>query len=248
MKKKFVVLNNGLRIKGKVYLPDDSKKLPAIIISHEFGMNMLSTTRYAVKLYKLGYAVFIFDFCGSGAGISDGKSINNTLFTEKEDLNCVLDYVKSLDYVDSEHITLMGCSQGGLVSALLAAERESEIEKLVLCYPALSIPDDARRGSMLGAKFTSDNLPEKFQALYVKLGRGYIESALALEPWREICTYSKPVLILHGDKDGIVPFSYAETANGKYPNSRLVRIKNAHHIFPVIGFGNAISAIREFLS
>lgn len=247
MKKKFVVLNNGLRIKGKVFLPDKSKNLPAIIISHEFGMNMLSTARYARRLYKLGYAVFIFDFCGSGAGISDGKSINNTLVTEKEDLSCVMDYAKSLDYIDSNRITLIGCSQGGLVSALLAAERENEIEKLVLCYPALSIPDDARKGSMLGAKFTSDNLPEKFKALYVKLGRAYIESALALEPWREICSFFKPVLILHGDKDGIVPFSYAETANEKYPNSSLVRIKGARHMFPIVGFKKAVTAICEFL-
>lgn len=233
---------------GNVYLPDESKSLPAIIISHEFGMNMLSTARYAVKLYKLGYAVFIFDFCSSGAGISDGKSTDMTIMTEKEDLNCILDYVKSRDYIDSSRITLIGCSQGGLVTALLAAERENEIERIVLCYPALCIPDDARRGSMLGAKFTSDNLPEKFRALYVELGRGYIESALALEPWREICTFSKPVLILHGDKDGIVPFSYAEAANEKYPNSKLVKIENAHHLFPVIGFKKAIDAISEFLA
>ena len=248
MKKKFVVVNNGLKIKGKVFLPDDSKKLPAIIISHEFGMNMLSTGRYARRLYKLGYAVFIFDFCGSGAGISDGKSINNSLVTEKEDLSCVMDYVKSLDYVDSDHITLIGCSQGGIVSALLAAERESEIERLILNYPALSIPDDARRGSMLGAKFTSDNLPEKFMALYVKLGRAYIESALALEPWSQICTYSKPVLILHGDKDGIVPFSYSETANEKYPDSKLIKIKGGRHMFPVVGFKKSVQAMKDFLA
>ena len=37
----------------------------------------------------------------------------------------------------------MGCSQGGFVSALVAAKNNFPIEKLVLFYPALCIPDDA---------------------------------------------------------------------------------------------------------
>lgn len=229
------------------YLPDSDKALPAVIISHEFGMNMSSTARYAKALYNFGYAAFIFDFCGSGSGISDGKSTKNSLLTEKEDLSRVLDYVRSLDCIDNDRITLMGCSQGGLVTALLAAERESEVERIILCYPALSIPDDARKGDMLGAKFTPDKLPEEYHSLYVKLGREYIEGALALEPWREICSFSKPVLILHGDKDKIVPFAYSQSANEKYPNSKLVRLSNARHLFLIVGFKKSLNAIRMFL-
>jgi len=246
MKKSFTVARGEKTIRGRMYLPNKEKDLPALIISHEFGLNMLSTARYAIRLFKLGYGVFIFDFCGSGAGLSGGKSTEMSVLTEKEDLDCVLDYVQSLDLVDNKRITLMGCSQGGLVSALLAAEREAEVESLVLCYPALSIPDDARRGSMLGAKFAQDELPDTFRALYVKLGRVYIEDSLKLEPWREICSYSKPVLILHGEKDGIVPYSYAVTANEKYPHSRLITFKTGVHLFP-FSAGKAAREIGEFL-
>lgn len=73
-------------------------------------------------------------------------SLEMTVLTEKEDLSTVLDYVKNQPFVDSNHIFLMGCSQGGFVSALLAAERENEIEKLILNYPALCICDDCRKG------------------------------------------------------------------------------------------------------
>lgn len=246
--KKFVVFKKGLRIMGRAYYPDGGDPLPAVIISHEFGTNMLSTARYAGVLCKLGYAVFIFDFCGSGSGISDGRSTDNSIITEKDDLSFVLDYVISRERIDSGRITLMGCSQGGMVTALLAAERESDIERIVLCYPALCIPDDARRGSMLGARFVPARPPEEFRALYVKLGRRYIEDALPLEPWREICSFSKPVLIIHGDRDRVVPISYSETANEKYPDSRLVVLKGAGHLLPVIGFEKALSAIKSFLT
>lgn len=107
----------------------------------------LHSLLYANKISEFGFHAFVFDFPGSGAGKSMGRtSLEMTVLTEKEDLSTVLDYVKNQPFVDSNHIFLMGCSQGGFVSALLAAERENEIEKLILNYPALCICDDCRKG------------------------------------------------------------------------------------------------------
>lgn len=75
---------------------------------------------------------------------SDGKFKDMSLDTEKQDLLCVIDYVARLVYVDSSTLILAVESQGGFVSCMVAAERS--IDKLILLYPALCIPDDARKG------------------------------------------------------------------------------------------------------
>lgn len=219
-------------IYGNVYTPEGDISDSVIILSHEFGMNMLSAARYAKKLCKAGFKTYIFDFLGSGAGKSKGrKSTEMSVLTECEDLTRVLDYVKEQE--PNRKIILGGCSQGGFVSALLAAKRNHDVEKLFLLYPAFCIPDDARRGCIIGKKIDTENIPEKFTALgYVKLGRKYVEEARSLEPWREIENFSKPVLILHGDHDGIVPLSYSEKAEAVYSNSELYIYRGAGHVFP----------------
>ena len=40
-----------------------------------------------------------------------------SVLTETKDLKAVIEYVRNLSYTDSEKILLMGCSQGGFVSA-----------------------------------------------------------------------------------------------------------------------------------
>ena len=72
----------------------------------------------------------------------------------------VMDYVRALPYVNKDNIFLMGCSQGGFVSVLVAAKNKYPIKKLCLFYPALCIPDDARAGKMMMAKFDPNNVPE----------------------------------------------------------------------------------------
>lgn len=59
--------------------------------------------------------------------------------TEVADLNAVVDMIKTLDFVDTDNIFLLGRSQGGFVSALTAAQREDDIQGMVLFYPAFVI-------------------------------------------------------------------------------------------------------------
>ncbi len=158
----------------------------------------------------------------------------------------MLDFVKGLDFVDPGRITLAGCSQGGFASALAAAEREDEVERLVLYYPALCIPDDARRGQMINAKFDPAHVPEQFRALFVRLGAKYALDAQGLDPFREICGFSKPVLIVHGTKDKLVDISYSRRAAREYPNCRLAEV-NGDHGFIFSGFIQGKKATAEFL-
>jgi len=229
----------------------ENEKLPVIIISHEFGLNMYSAARYAKRLAGQKYHVFIYDFCGSGSPLCKSKGLYSTqmsVLTEVEDLKSVIEYVSTLKYIDENHIILGGCSQGGLVTAIAAAQMEDKIEKVFLYYPALCIPDDARQGCILGTRIDVNNVPDKFTALgFVKLGAKYVEDARGLDPWNEICSYKKPVLLCHGTSDTIVNISYARKAAELYPNCRLVEINGAKHMFPAKGLREAIAETVRFI-
>lgn len=246
----FVCMRANLRIRGHVFKSEMPGKLPAIIVSHGFLSNQQSVWGYAQTLAELGYAAFAFDFCGGCVkGTSDGKSEDMTILTEAQDLNAVIDYVKTLPYVQSDRISLMGCSQGGFVSGIVAANRPDEIEKLILFYPALCIPDDARAGRMLGFKFDPNNMSPILSKFPMKIGREYAATMLQVDPFQEIQGYTGPVLIVHGTDDNVVKLSYAREAQKAYGEDRceLLEIHGAGHGFKKNADAVAINAAKEFM-
>lgn len=251
LKTAFECEREGLKIRGKAFYEENGKKLPAVIISHGFMSNQTSVESYAETLAESGSATFIFDFCGGGIKCSsDGKSEDMTVFTEAKDLNAVIDYVAARSFVDKNNITLMGCSQGGFVSGMVAAERGKEIKSLVLFYPALCIPDDARKGQMLGFKFDPNNMPEILSKFPMKIGREYAACVLEKDAVDMIKGYDGEVLIVHGTADRIVDISYAERAYKAFGENRcrLLRIQGGGHGFKGNADKVAIGAAKEFLS
>lgn len=57
--------------------------------------------------------------------------------------------------------------------------------------------------------------------------------------------YDGPVLILHGDRDEIVPMSYSERAAATYKNARLRVIDGGGYGFQGATFAQAIGFINE---
>lgn len=216
-KTKFSCQRDGLTIRGYEYRPG-GEKLPIAIVSHGFMANLMTVKHYAQFFAEMGYVAFCFDFCGGCVmmGKSDGKTTDMSALTEVSDLCAVIEYAKGLDYTDSSNILLMGCSQGGFVSALTAAKLKKEIGKLVLFYPALCIPDDAKAGKMMWAKFDPQNIPEIVKCGPMKLGRCYIADVVNMNPFEEIKGYEGDVLIVHGTADKIVANHYAEEAESVY--------------------------------
>ncbi len=213
----FACIRDRLTIRGTEYRPNGSH-LPAAIVSHGFMANQKTVLHYAKHLAEMGYAAYCFDFNGgSVAGSkSDGKTTDMSVLTEVMDLEAVIDHVVSLPYIDSTCVLLMGCSQGGFVSALTAAKRRKQVSRLVLFYPALCIPDDARAGKMMFARFDPHEVPEIVSCGPMKLGRRYVTDVLEMDPFEEIVPYLGPVLIVHGTKDDIVHPDYVRRAYEAY--------------------------------
>jgi pimeloyl-ACP methyl ester carboxylesterase len=221
-------INDGMTIYGKAYIPDRQGKAATVIMSHGFGGSYANNAEYAEAFAKAGIASYIFDFRGgSNSSRSGGSMFEMSVLTEADDLSAVVDFVKTLDFVDADNLFLMGCSQGGYVSALAAARRKGEVRGLMLLYPGFVIGSEVRR-------ITKNGIPEQyemFSSLDSTVGRKYFEDALKVDIYSEIKAYDKDVLILHGDKDGIVPLSYSEKATEVYASAELVVFKGAGHGF-----------------
>lgn len=247
----FSCKRDGLTIRGKEFKPEGDD-LPSIIISHGFGGNGDDLVNDCAHLASLGYVVYSFDFCGGsvpGKGRSDGQTTDMTILTERDDLLCVLQYVKNLSYINQKKISLLGFSQGGFVSALAAANRPDDIESIILFYPALCIPDHARSGSLAGSSYDTTQVPEVIDCGNMLLGKTFHDTVVEMDPYTEIISYSGPVLLIYGTADSIVPDSYALRARDAYADEQchLQLIKGAGHHFTEEQQAAAMISVRQFL-
>ena len=243
----FSCQRDGLTIRGTEYRPEGDH-LPIAIVSHGFMANRNSVREYTQLLADKGYAAYCFDFCGGclRGGKSDGKTTEMSVLTEVKDLEAVIRYTRSLPYT-SNKLLLMGASQGGMVSALTAAKPENDVGKLVLFYPAFCIPDDARAGKMMFAKFDPNNIPQRINCGPMKLGKCYPTDVIEMGPFPEIQGYKGPVLIVHGTNDRIVSIDYAQKAQTAYGDACTLKIiPNAGHGFSKEHDQLAQSYLREF--
>jgi len=243
----FECRRGDLTIRGTQFRPA-GENLPVAIVCHGFMAFQATVFDYAKHLARLGWAAYCFDFCGgsvAGRGKSDGATTDMSVLTEVEDLEAVIDYVRR-DPNNSDKLLLAGCSQGGFVAALTAAKHPELADRLVLFYPALCIPDDARAGKMMFARFDPKNLPEVINCGPMKLGRRYPADVMDMDPFREISPYNGPVLILHGTGDKIVRWEYSRRAAEAYKNARLVTIPGGGHGFNKKHDAIAMKHLGEF--
>lgn len=262
---KFSCKRDNLNIRGFSYLNQlneaeltKGKKLKPVVLCHSFLRNQKSMDSYARVLAASGYAAFTFDFCGgSTKSKSDGNSTDMTLLTEVQDLQNVVEYVSSLDYVDADELSLMGFGLGGLVVSLFVSRNRPDIKKIILLYPTFSAPEDARRGQLVTALFDPDNPPEKFECGPMKLGRRYVTDAQSIDVIKELKQYSGAVCIIHGDKDSMVDTQYSKDALQIYrqnskdkadaQSKQLYIIKGATHGFNRMHAYYAQNIIEQFL-
>lgn len=257
----FSCTKGQLTIRGTEYRPEGNK-LPAVILSHGFNGIGGDLAHYAEQLAGWGFAAYVFDFCGgSSRSTSDGRFQDMTVFTEVQDLAVVAAYVCGLPYINSEDLTLMGCSQGGFVSALFAAAHsEVVVSRLILFYPALCIPEDARRGKMLMYAFDPSNIPEQIFPVIPEgcsdpiesLGRAYVASVQKIDAFAAIALYPGPVLIVHGDSDTAVNVINSRRAQAAYHSVKplrcqLAEISGANHGFMGNEDVHAMELVREFI-
>lgn len=257
--KPFYCKRDHLTISGMQYFPDyfdESGKYGAVIVSHGFTGDYTCMANECNEFAKMGYVVFSFSFCGGGVtaegvGVkSEGKTTDMSISTEVADLLAVKAFAASCPFVDMDNLILAGVSQGGFVSGMAAAKCGNAIKKLIMIYPALCIPDHARRGCLGGGCYDPENVPETIDCGVTVLGKTFHEEAARMEPYLELSAYQGPVLILQGLADEIVNYSYAIRAKESYRKGqcRLQLIRNLGHGLDAGQLESVFASIRQFLA
>lgn len=175
---------NGNKLNGWLLKPKNIN--PTITLLHFHGNAGFLVSQYQAMtpLLECGFQIFVFDY--SGFGFSEGKATRQNVLI---DGNSALSYVKSRDDVKNMKLVIYGQSLGGHLSAVVAQQRQTEIDGLVIEGAFSSHKDIAREtAGIFGRMFVS----EKYSA------------------FRAIQEYQKPVLVIHSTEDETIPFEMGQ--------------------------------------
>ena len=227
-------MRDGMRIYGKIQYPEGKGPFPVAVFSHGFGASRVYDSAMPCDFADRGIAFASFDFCGGGpASQSDGTMLDMSVLTEAADLEAVIDAVRELGAVDSQRLFLVGSSQGGYVSAYVAARRSADVRGLVLNFPAFCIGNDAEKTV---ASSPNGAIPDQATFGGLPIGRRYLQDAVDTDIFGTIGGYGGDVLIIHGSDDEIVPPEYSVRAARIYGSrSELVVLGGMRH-----GFRNSL--------
>ncbi|MGU9558902.1 alpha/beta hydrolase [Lactiplantibacillus pentosus] len=229
---------------GQLYYHADGRQHPTIIFCPGLGEDVSFVAGYAQQLAASGYTVYTFDFSGGSiTGWSTGSTLEMSIFTEADDLRRVVRVLRQRPEVDASQLYLAGESQGGAVAAMVANDLNQQIAGLLLLYPAFIIPDDARQHYQ-----DIDAIPEKIPHAFMAVGRAYYEPLLNYDIYAHLFDFTRPVLIIHGEADRVVPISYSRRAARYYAQAPLHPIPGAGHGFYGRNEQVAIQLMLAFLS
>ena len=221
--------DDGIQLSAVLEKPEAGGSCPLVILLHGFtsAKDRPHNIQAASAMREAGFATLRFDLYGHGE--SGGEFRNHTLLKWISNTMAVIDYARSLGYED---LYLSGHAQGGLVAALAGGMESDRIRGLILRAPAFMIPQGARDGLLLGRSFDPGHIPDSIPTIKdLELDGDYIRTAQSIHVEDAVDRFKGPVLILHGDRDGIVPLRYSQRAQEVYASAELIVMKGQNHGF-----------------
>jgi len=229
-------MSGGEKIAGMLHVPEKTPA-PAIILCHGFTGQRIESHRlfvYAAREFcRKGFVALRFDFRGSGE--SEGLFESMTVSREVEDLENALDWIIGRNDVLKDLVGVVGLSLGGVVS-LLTAARDKRIK--VVC--TWSSPADLRAlESSAKEVFGEANFNKLIMKDFIdlpsgdRIGKNFLLDMLEKDVLEAVAKLSpRPLLIVHGTKDPMVPFSHSEKLfdAAKEPKEKFV-VEGADHTF-----------------
>lgn len=224
MKTALNFLNGSRRLVGQLTRPDKGEgPFPLMIYGHGYG--------YTFPLFdfellaKRGIATYSFDF-GGGAfdSQSDGSSLDMSVMTEAEEMSTVLNQLVKRPELDSSRVILCGHSQGGYAATVAGIHSQAMIKGMVLLSPAYIISTYAKH------YFAKPDRPKQFRFINMSVSQKYFTDLRYYHPYAEMKKFDKPVVIVHGDADGMVPLSYSQRAAASFPHGHLIVAHGASHM------------------
>lgn len=175
---------NGNKINGWFLKPKNKTSTITLLHLHGNSGCLFSQFQAITPLIKNDFQIFLFDY--SGFGFSEGKATKENILT---DALSALDYLKNRQDIKNTKLVIYGQSLGGHLSAVVAAQRQNDIDGLVI-EGAFSSHKDiaANNAGIFGRIFVN----EKYSAV------------------KTIKDYKKPLLVIHSTEDKIIPFKMGQ--------------------------------------
>ena len=181
----YTVTYEDKNLYGQITAPKDykNKKLPVVVISHGFNNTFDMYKDYIQLLAKQGFLVYGFDYYGGSHNSKSGGQdmLQMSVKTELTDLTNVVEKLTSESYVDKDHLSIIGVSQGGVVASLYAAANPEQIYKLGLIFPAYVLFDDVKETYQNLGSPSFDQLPDSLTHHNASLGKIYLTDALDID-------------------------------------------------------------------
>lgn len=221
---------DGKNIFGMLYMPyGGPAKKPLAILAHGYNSSYREVEVYAKTLAQSGIASYIFDFCGGARNSkSEGNSIDMSVFTEADDIASIVEMVSKWEFIDTDNISLLGCSQGGLVAAIASSQMPEAFKSVVLVYPALSIAEHAVTVHPKEA-ITSET---GVDVMGLPLSHVFYDKLVGYDVFKEMPKYKGDVMIVYGDKDPVAAGDYIERAKKAYGSCEVNVVPGGSHGFP----------------
>lgn len=200
-----------------------------IIFFHGFtgnkNENGLMFKTLAKDLVSHGYATLRVDFAGSGD--SDGEFSDMTISTEMEDGIAIMEYAKGLPF---KKRYLAGFSMGGAVASMIAPQFINDLTGLILMSPAGNMTNLASDYEKRLTRIDENT----FDLNGLLLGQKFIDDLRKHDLYQNAIAFTKPVLIIHGEKDLSVPVEIGRKYASLYPNVKFNQIDGASHCYTTI--------------
>lgn len=243
--KQFYFYRDGIRLWGRLYLPEGEGPFPTVIMSSGFRTRGTFNEAWAKQFAENGFAAAIFDFAGSSpAALSKGSLTDLSVLSEAADLNVVIDSLTAMPVIDEKNVFLFGHSFGGLVSAYTGCRRAEEIRGMLLVEPSFQLRDE-----VMAERPDLDEIPD---VVYTPdfLGKQYYIDLYSFDIYDLMPLYNKDVLLFAATDPesigGSRPEYYAR-AEEAFPSVEVMFVEGADHPFQGEAGEKMMEASLKFL-
>lgn len=251
-----VTINNGARaVPATVVVPDGEGPFAAVVMNHGHGGGRQENGGFgkiAKALADKGILTIRMDFPGSG----DSKEpfTEGYLSNMISDSNASLAYILENYAVDESRLGIFGYSMGGRIALTIGAGSDNPYKAVGLLAPSADWGQEMMVG-FLGGQAEYDRLyaesgGEKGFAEFLtqwgqtqQLSRQWFDDMIASKPLELAGSYKGPMIVVHGDKDVVVPAAVNEAVIAAYPEASLVVVPEADHGYGFYSDQPAVTAL-----
>ena len=259
-----------------VFYLNNSDPKPIVIFCHGYKgfKDWGAWNIMAKKFAQEGFCFIKFNFSHNGGTLEQPIDFpdleafgNNNYSLELDDLDFVLNWAHKTDSLNTKvihnDITLIGHSRGGGI-VTIKAEEDARVKKLISLAGVSDFKARFNEGSNefnewkeTGIKYVLNGRTHQQMPHYFQFYEDFIKNEERLTIKHAVSKLKIPHLIIHGNKDTSVSVKEAKALHEWNPNSKLVIIENADHVFGVshpwgketlpFEFQEAINSMIDFI-